>query len=302
MWLLSLSLLSAFAQENTDTPSDEQSNSETEEDGSETDNEQSTLDDSNIESNDSETNSPELNTTETTEESQDDAEQIQAIEKMIEEAFSEEALELALEEGFNEESDVSAKSIKGTFHYAYQIRRWYSPTKHRIYSVGISGDPQYWFNQGNWGPTLGLRFNLAASETQAQVLSDYLLGITAGMQFGSFRINTAGSWMWERYFFQYDAQKETETITYNYDELEQMSGVLWEQTLTYTPDNTDLGIQISVGFPFQIFGERDLGEPFVDSFKASSFLNFKSLHLGYTYTQYSEQFIHMTELGFGYLL
>ena len=77
---------------------------------------------------------------------------------------------------------------------------------------------------------------------------------------------------------------------------------MWEHTLTYTPNDKDFGLQATIGFPFLMGGDRDVGEPFIDSFKASSILNIKTLHLGYTFTQYPDHYIHMTEFGFGLLL
>lgn len=327
MWLLSLTLLNAQAQENIDTPSVEVPNGETETDTSktETDDEQSNSDEQNVqETNTSHSEAPEecLNCNsdedaikstpyvvpEISNETQDESKEIQALEAMIEEVFSdeglsEEALEMAIEEALDEEDSnegLESFNYKGNFYYSGQFHRWNS--SRTLYSVGVGGDPQYWFSQGNWGPTLGLRFQLSGSETQQMLLSNNLLGITAGMQFGSFRINTAGSWMWERYFFQEETEKDSDFITYRYDELEQLSGIMWEQTLTYTPNDKDFGLQATIGFPFQMGGDRDVGEPFIDSFKASSILNIKTLHLGYTFTQYPDHYIHMTEFGFGLLL
>ena len=62
-------------------------------------------------------------------------------------------------------------------------------------------------------------------------------------------------------------------ITYQYDELAAMSGVLWENTLTYSPDDMDFGLQASVGFPFQVSGERDMGQAFTDSWQVGTRLN-----------------------------
>jgi hypothetical protein len=146
-----------------------------------------------------------------------------------------------------------------------------------------------------------MRFQLAAIENQQQVLNDYLIGITTGMQFGAFRINTAGSWMSERYFFQEEIEKNAEKITYQYDELEQMSGIMWEQTLTFSPDDKDFGIQLSVGFPFQIIGERDMGTAFVDSWIATSTLNYNIVHLGYSLRTYPGHQIQTAEIGMGIL-
>ena len=210
------------------------------------------------------------------------------------EAFSEEVLEQALKK-VSMKRDPSEKNFKG--HLICLSTWWHSLPCIEFILLESMEIPNV-VQTRNFRPTW-VAFQHSGSETQHRYyqLFTRILRVCSL----SFRINTAGSWMWERYFFQYDAQKEIDTITYKYDDLKRISGVLWEQTLTYAPDNKDIGIQLSIGFPFQVFGERDLGEPFVDSFKAGSFLNFKSLHLGYTYTQYSEQFIHMTELGFGYL-
>ena len=42
--------------------------------------------------------------------------------------------------------------------------------------------------------------------------------------------------------------KPNGSVTYQYDELPQMSGVLWENTLTYSPTDMDFGVRLQSGF------------------------------------------------------
>lgn len=202
----------------------------------------------------------------------------------------------------SEDEDVSFVNYKGNLYYSYQIHRWKSPSTHTLFSGGIAGDPQYYFKHGNrWGTTLGLRFQLSAAETLESTYHNNFIGLTGGVQFSSLRFNTAVSWFGERYFIEEEIAKDVDFITYRYNELPEMSGVLWEQTLTYAPDGEDFGLQLTVGLPFQINGTRDMGEAIGEAFSVSSKLNISFLHLGYQYTQYPGQSVQMAELGTGIL-
>ena len=149
-------------------------------------------------------------------------------------------------------------NYKANIEYSYVLTMWESPNRN-IFHVGqFSGDPQYYFKQAeDWGYTVGGRFQLTGNETLSQLYNHTILGVTGGLQYTSFRINTSVSWTWEQYFAQTQTDKADGFVTYQYDELAPMSGVLWENTLTYSPDDMDFGLQASVGFPFQVNGERD---------------------------------------------
>ena len=90
-------------------------------------------------------------------------------------------------------------------------------------------------------------------------------------------------------------------ITYQYDELAEMSGVLWENTLTYSPNDMDFGVQASVGFPFQVSGEREMGQAFKDSWQVGTRLNVSFLQLGYTHIVYPGHSIQRIQVGSGIL-
>ena len=201
-----------------------------------------------------------------------------------------------------DDEDVYFTNYRGNLYYSYQLHRWKSPSAHTLFSGAIAGDPQYYFQHGNrWGTTLGLRFQLSAAETLNTTYHNNFIGLTGGVQFGALRLNTAASWFGERYFIEEEFAKDVDFITYRYNELPEMSGVLWEQTLTYAPDGEDFGLQLTVGLPFQINGTRDMGEAIGEAFSVSSKLNISFLHLGYQYTQYPGQSVQMAELGTGIL-
>ena len=90
-------------------------------------------------------------------------------------------------------------------------------------------------------------------------------------------------------------------MTYQYDELVPMSGVLWENTLTYSPEDMDFGVQASVGFPFQLSGDRDMGQAFTDSWQVGTRLNISLLQLGYTHIVYPGHSIQRIQIGSGVL-
>ena len=193
---------------------------------------------------------------------------------------------------------MSLFKYKGNRYYSYQ-HRWKSPSTHTLFSGGI-GDPQYYFKHGNRGePLSDFDSNCLLQKPWSQ-RSQYLYRADRRCKFSSLRFNTA-PWFGERYFIEEEIAKDVDFITYRYNELPEMSGVLWEQTLTYAPDGEDFGLQLTVGLPFQINGTRDMGEAIGEAFSVSSKLNISFLHLGYQYTQYPGQSVQMAELGTGIL-
>ena len=195
-------------------------------------------------------------------------------------------------------------NYKGNFEYSYILTIWDSPTRHIFHTAQVSGDPQYFFNHNDqWGPTLGVRFQVSATENLEQLYLYDLVGLTTGLQIGSFRINTAASWMWEQYFAQTETDRNNTDgfVTYQYDELSAMSGVLWENTLTYSPSDIDLAVQASVGFPFQVNGSREMGEAFTGSWQARSLVNISFLQLGYTHIVYPNHLLQRVQIGTGLL-
>ena len=235
-------------------------------------------------------------------ESEDDTTEIEQMmsEIMEEMANSEEnTLELGLEVEVDDEDEFN---YKGNIEYSYVLTMWDSPERH-IFHVGqFSGDPQYYFQQSNnWGYTAGIRFQLTGSETLSQRYDHTILGVTGGMQYTSFRINTSVSWTWEQYFAQTQTDKTDGFVTYQYDELVPMSGILWENTLTYSPEDMDFGVQAAIGFPFQVTGERDMGQAFKDSWQVSTRLNISLFQLGYTHLVYPDHSIDRIQIGSGIL-
>ena len=228
------------------------------------------------------------------------------IEQMMSEIMKEMAnseentLELGLEIEVDEENDEF--NYKGNIEYSYVLTMWNSPERH-IFHVGqFSGDPQYYFKQADdWGYTVGARFQLTGSENLSQRYDHTILGITGGLQYTSFRINTSISWTWEQYFAQTQTDKADGFVTYQYDELVPMSGILWENTLTYSPEDMDFGVQAAVGFPFQVTGERDMGQAFKDSWQVSTRLNISLFQLGYTHLVYPGHSIDRIQIGSGIL-
>ena len=203
-----------------------------------------------------------------------------------------------------EEDDDESFNYKGNLEYSYILTIWDSPTRHIFHTAQVSGDPQYFFNHNDrWGPTLGMRFQVSATENLEQRYLYDLVGLTTGLQVGSFRVNTSASWMWEQYFAQTETDRNTEDelVTYQYDELSAMSGILWENTLTYSPEELDIAVQASVGFPFQVNGSREMGETFTGSWQASSRVNISLFQLGYTHIVYPNHILQRVQIGTGIL-
>lgn len=192
-------------------------------------------------------------------------------------------------------------NYKGNFEYSYALTLWESDNKHVFHTGQVSGDPQYYFNRNGWGPTLGICFQVAETKKLNKLFIRDFVGLTTGLQIGDFRLNTAGSWMWEQYFAQSETDRSDGFVTYQYDEVPAMSGVLWENTLTYSPDDLDLGIQASVGFPFQVNGSRNMGSLWTDSWQVRTLVNISFLQLGYTKIVYPNHSIQRVQVGSGIL-
>ena len=221
--------------------------------------------------------------------------------EIMEEMAESEDNSFELNIGTDEESEEDF-NYKGNIEYSYVLTMWDSPSRN-IFHVGqFSGDPQYYFRQtDDWGYTVGARFQFAGTETLSQQYNHTILGVTGGLQYTSFRINTSLSWTWEQYFAQTQTDKADGFATYQYDELVPMSGVLWENTLTYSPDDMDFGVQASVGFPFQVSGEREMGQAFKDSWQVGTRLNISFFQLGYTHIVYPSHSIERIQIGSGIL-
>ena len=214
---------------------------------------------------------------------------------------SESAIDLNLDIETDEESEEDF-NYKGNIEYSYVLTKWDNPSRNIFHAGQFSGDPQYYFRQtDDWGYTFGGRFQFTGSDTLTQQYNHRLLGVTGGLQYTSFRINTSISWAWEQYFAQTQTDKTDGFVTYQYDELVRMSGVLWENTLTYSPDDMDFGVQASVGFPFQVNGERDMGQAFKDSWQVTTRLNISFFQIGYTHIIYPSHSIERIQIGSGIL-
>jgi len=205
------------------------------------------------------------------------------------------------EEEYDDDDDFN---LKGNFEQSYVMTLWQDVGVFHAYQ--ISGDPQYFFrNDKDNGFTLGVRYQFNRIErikhrtSSAYRTSSSLLGLTTGYQLGAVRFNTAASWTWNHYFTQTETDRTEAFVTYQYSEIPAMSGVLWENTLTYAPEESEFGIQLGVGFPFQINGEREMGEAFTGSWQASSLLSIGFGQIGYTYIVYPDHVIERIQIGSG---
>ncbi len=203
-----------------------------------------------------------------------------------------------------EEDDDDDFNLKGNFEQSYVMTLWKDVGVFHTYQ--FSGDPQHFFrNDKDNGFTLGVRYQFNRIEriqhrtSSAYRTSSSLLGLTTGYQLGAVRFNTAASWTWNHYFTQTETDRTEAFVTYQYSEIPAMSGVLWENTLTYAPEESEFGIQLGVGFPFQINGEREMGEAFTGSWQASSLLSIGFSQLGYTYIVYPDHVIEHIQIGSG---
>ena len=240
-------------------------------------------------------------------ESTDEASEQTEIEQMMSEimqemAESEGEVDGILTDIAEDSEDDEEFNYKGNLEYSYVMTIWDSPERNIFHVAQFSGDPQYYFRQADdWGYTLGARFQVTGSETLVHQYYHTILGITGGFQYKGFRINTAASWNFEQYFAQSETDRADGFVTYQYNELPQMSGLLWENTLTYSPTDTDFGVQASVGFPFQMSGEREMGNAFTDAWQVGTRLNISFFQLGYTHMVYPGHSIQRVQVGTGIL-
>lgn len=220
-----------------------------------------------------------------------------------------------------DDDDIDWNKYKGNFEVSFINVLWKGQNTHWLSGVQCSGDPQYYFNKNNkWGPTIGLRFvflknnyvSIAHNEDiiyqselegsfEGGLIRNEIIGLTTGLQIGAFRFNTAASWISNQYFIQNELERDEDVIRYQYESLAPLSGVFWENTLTYAPENKKVGVQLSAGFPFNIIGTRDMGEPFTSSWQASSLITISLYQIGYTYSVYPGHVLHHFQLGLGVL-
>ena len=163
----------------------------------------------------------------------------------------------------------------------------------------FAGDPQYlWELKEDIGPTLGLRFKLSGSESQIMKVQDHLIGLTGGFQLGPVRLNTAGSYMFNRLFYQEELNKDNQTkeITYRYQELLPLHGILWENTFTLALDPKFV-FQGYYSIPIGLGGEREVGNLFTDSWQAGADFVYKTFLLGYQYNTFPNNQEHIAIIG-----
>jgi len=205
------------------------------------------------------------------------------------------------EEEYEDDDDFN---LKGNFDYSYVMTLWKDVGV--FHAAQLSVDPQYFFrnDKGN-GFTLGVRYQVNGTGSinhhtgSIHSINSSLLGLTTGYQLGALRFNTAASWTLNHYFTETETDRTEDFITYQYTEIPAMSGVLWENTLTYAPEDSEFGIQLGAGFPFQINGEREMGEAFTGSWQASSLLSIGFGQIGYTYIVYPDHVIERIQMGLG---
>ncbi len=231
----------------------------------------------------------------------------EAIESLMN-AIMQESAQLEDEEsdGDDEEEDDD-DDLKGNFDYSYVITLWEDVGV--FHAAQLSVDPQYFFrNEKGNGFTLGVRYQVNGTGSinhhtgSIHSINSSLLGLTTGYQLGALRFNTAASWTSNHYFTETETDRTEDFITYQYTEIPAMSGVLWENTLNYASEDSEFGIQLGVGFPFQINGEREMGEAFTGSWQASSMLNISLCQIGYTYIVYPNHVIQRMQIGLGGIL
>ena len=244
--------------------------------------------------------------TSTEEDVEQNGEEHDSVEEMSDEEFErrlEEALqEMNAEENSYEIEDTSdTKHYRGNFDTMVEAHLWNSnDTTSTMYSWRMAGDPQYLFSKGKFGPTVGMRFQVNASESLQHKISDHLIGITTGLQMGAVRFNTSMSYFYNQLFHQTETNRypTAQIINYDYQELPKMHGLLWEQTLTFATENRSIPqVQLSVGFPYKLTGDRELGAMFQDSLETRALVAFKILSVEYQYNVYPTSVEHVA--GFG---
>lgn len=287
----------AFA-EPQDIPSNDTDSNETEQSNEDANNDSETTNDSAQEKN----GNTEKNVEELTEE-----EYQQLMEEALKEILGfEDEQTVEYDDNYEEDyyyGDGSENGYHGNLNYAYVIRLWNQDDNGTVlHSARFAGDPQYmWSKNGKFGPLLGLRFQMDASESLTHRVQDHLIGLTTGLQMGPVRLNTAGSYFVNHLFQQENPTQTGGTVSYDFVELKKSAGVLWENTLTVAPQYKDNAFQATFALPFQTSGDREMGE-LMESFKVSGLLTFSFWQLGYELHQYPNNQVHSIIIGSGLLL
>ena len=90
------------------------------------------------------------------------------------------------------------------------------------------------------------------------------------------------------FFLQEEKSRTSNEITYTFHELAESKGILWEQSINYNDSDKDFFIEGSFAFPFQLEGERQMGEPFLDAWRAGINVSFSSWMIGYEYNVFPD--------------
>ena len=197
--------------------------------------------------------------------------------------------------------DFDFEFLRGSLEYTLNFHYWKMSEEYLYFnSASINGDPQYiWNINDNVGALLGLRFRVRSIENREAQLVDHLIGLTTGVELGPIRINTAGSYYNHQSFYQQQILKDAQTnqIIYSYQELPRSQGILWEQTVHFSPDDGNFFLEGRFAFPFQLKGEREMGEPFSDAWRANVNIGFASWLLGYEHNLFPNSTEHVLLLG-----
>ena len=307
---LSLMTLLAFA-EPQDIPSDTEESSTNQENDSSEKREPSASEEDESASKEDEAshNSDNVDTNANSDESQTDELTEAEYQKLIEEALQELVDESDTPTIYNTDSDEydygsdqDGNGYRGNAHIAYVLRVWNQNDNSTIlHSYRYAGDPQYlWSKNDNFGPLLGVRFQLDASESLLHRVQDHIIGLTTGLQMGPVRLNTSGSYFVNHFFSQDNPVQNINTVTYDFVELKKSNGILWETGLTIAPEYSSRGVQINFGIPFQLDGDREMGA-LMESFKASALLSWSLWQISYELQQYPNNQIHTAMIGSGAL-
>jgi len=200
-----------------------------------------------------------------------------------------------------DKEDFDISYLQGYILYSFDFHYWnVQEQMEYIPSYSLSGNPQYmWTMTENGGPLIGLRFRKREINQLEHQIKDNLIGVITGFQMGPIGLNTAGSYYTHLLFIQEEKSKSSSEITYQYFELSESRGVLWEQSLNYNNLDKDFFIEGKIGFPFQLEGSREMGEPFIDSWRASINISFSRWLIGYEYNVFPNSEEHVVILGSG---
>ena len=205
------------------------------------------------------------------------------------------------ESEYSDDNDIDFSWFRGGIDNSLDLRLWDSEgTSKKLWSATFAGDPQYlWELKDDLGPTLGLRFKLSGTESQATLIKDHLIGIIAGFQLKKLRINTSASYMSHHLFHQEELQRNntSKEVSYLYQELLPLKGMLLEQTLTLALNQQGATLQAFYGTPFDFSENREMGEIFKDSWKAGGNISFSTLSFGYEYSAYPMNQEHIIIFG-----